>query len=340
MFMSKHFRSLAVLLFGLLVLVLTACGEKSQEDVVKKMDQQLDKLDGYKAKAEMHMKTGEETQKYDLDVWYKDKDFYRVSLTNIDDEKGNQVILKNEDGVFVVTPALNKSFKFQSDWPETSSQPYLYQSLVSDIKKDEGAQFEVTETHYVFTTKTHYQSNQNLPQQEIHINKKTYVPEVVKILDKDEETLVEVQFNEFALDPEFAKDDFVLKEDETEETAASADNEPTEPNIEVMYPEETIGAKLKEKEEIELENGKRIIMTYEGDKNFTLIQENRGNNELLDSPREVNGQIVNLGTTIGAISGNTIQWSERGNHYKLASEELTKEELVSVAKSVQQKQTK
>lgn len=338
--MRKHFRSLTVLLFGLLVLTLAACGEKSQEDVLKKMDQQLDKLEGYKAKAEMHMKTGEETQKYDLDVWYKDKDFYRVSLTNIDDEKANQVILKNEDGVFVVTPALNKSFKFQSDWPETSSQPYLYQSLISDVKKDEGAQFETTDSHYIFTTKTHYQSNQNLPEQEIHINKKTYAPEVVKVLDKDGEALVEVEFSEFALDPEFDKDDFVLKEENTEETAASVSKEQEPASLEVMYPEETIGSKLKEKEEIELENGKRIIMTYEGDKNFTLIQENRQTTEALDTPREVDGQIVNLGSTIGAISGSTIEWSERGNHYKLASEELTKDELVSVAKSVQEKQTK
>src|SRR5690625_5969794 len=53
------------------------------------------------------------------------KDLYRVALTNPEDEKGSQVILKNEDGVFVLTPALDKSFKFQTDWPENSSQPYL-----------------------------------------------------------------------------------------------------------------------------------------------------------------------------------------------------------------------
>src|SRR5699024_4998023 len=126
--------------------------------------------EGYKAKANMKMNTGEKTQSYDLDVWYKDKDYYKVSLQNPDDEKGNQVILKNKDGVFVLTPALNKNFKFQADWPETSSQPYLFQSLVKDIMKDEEKTFESTDDQYVYKTKTNYQSNNNLPKQEIQFS--------------------------------------------------------------------------------------------------------------------------------------------------------------------------
>jgi len=46
------------------------------------------------------------------DLAKKKKDMYKVSLTN----KANnheQIILKNNDGVYVLTPSLNKSFKFQ-----------------------------------------------------------------------------------------------------------------------------------------------------------------------------------------------------------------------------------
>ncbi len=49
------------------------------------------------------------------------------------------MILKNDDGVYVLTPALNKSFKFQSEWPENSSQAYLFESLVKDITEDKSA---------------------------------------------------------------------------------------------------------------------------------------------------------------------------------------------------------
>ena len=36
--------------------------------------------------------------------------------------------------VRVLTPSLNKSFKFQSDWPYNNSQVYLLQTLLSDIQ--------------------------------------------------------------------------------------------------------------------------------------------------------------------------------------------------------------
>src|SRR5699024_10398009 len=125
---------------GLLIIV-AGCGEKSQESVVKNIGNTLEEIDGYKVAAQMTMQTGQEERSYDVDVWYKkgQEDFYRGGLENEDDD-GRQVILKNEEGVFVLTPALNKSFKFHTDWPENSSQPYLYQSLVHDVLNDGDAE--------------------------------------------------------------------------------------------------------------------------------------------------------------------------------------------------------
>lgn len=331
------------LLFGM-VLLLSACGEKSQEDVVKKLDEKLNKLDGYKVEAEMTMNTGKEEQTYGINVWHKKEDMYRVALSNSQDEKGNQIILKNEDGVFVLTPALNKSFKFQTDWPHNSSQPYLFQSLVKDIEEDEEAEFETTETHYVFKTKTNYQSNNNLPFQEIHIDKKEFTPTLVKVMDKDKQALVEVSFSEFNIDPTFEEKDFVLEENmetnsEVAETSAlPGANEETPMSI--VFPENTIGAELTEKKEVQLDDGERVILSYTGEKNFTLVEEKREAVQTLTSPREVQGDIVNLGHTVGALSNNAIEWHYQGTDYRLASEELTKEELIEVAQSVVGKEVK
>ena len=58
--------------------------------------------------------------------------------------------MRNEEGVFVLTPALNKSFRFQSDWPQNSSQAYLYESLVRDILQDKkNLTFEKTDKYYI-----------------------------------------------------------------------------------------------------------------------------------------------------------------------------------------------
>jgi len=341
MFMNKKVSIWMALLIGM-VLLLSACGEKSHEDVVKKLDGKLEELEGYKVEADMVMKTGQEDQTYGIDVWHKKDDMYRVALSNTEDEKGNQIILKNEDGVFVLTPALDKSFKFQTDWPHNSSQPYLFQSLVKDIKEDEEAEFETIDNHYVFKTTTNYQSNNNLPYQEIYIDKKEFTPTQVKVMDKDKQALVEVNFSEFNIDPSFEEKDFVLEENmETNSEVAETSATPEEDEeMSVVFPENTAGAELTEKKEVQLEDGKRVILTYAGEKNFTLVGEKRASAETLSSPQEVQGDIVNLGHAVGALSNNALEWHFEGTDYYLASEELTKDELVDVAQSVIGKEVK
>lgn len=329
-----------------LLLLLAACGEKSQEKVVAKLESNLEAMSGYKTKAEMTMKTGQEDQKYKIDIWHKKEDYYRVALANDEDEKGSQVILKNKDGVFVLTPALNKSFKFQSEWPENGSQPYLYQSLVADIIKDSEATFEVSDTHYVFHTKTNYQSNNNLPYQEIYIDKKTYTPVLVKVLDKDSAALVEVAFTSFDMDPELNEDDFLLDQDlaseETlgDEAETDISEEEEDGSLAVTFPLTTVGAEMDTMKEVSLENGKRIIMTFTGGKNFTLVQEKVNAVEAVSTLEEKTGDVVNLGFTIGAISENRLEWTMDGVDFYLASDDLTRQELIDVAQSVRGQEVK
>lgn len=338
MFMKKNVGIWFLVVFGL-TLILAACGEKSQESVVAKLEDKLSSMDGYKAKAEMKMSTGPEEHKYDLEILHQKDDKYRVTLSG-DDAKGNQVIMKNEDGVFVLTPALNKSFKFQNEWPENSSQPYLFQSLVSDIQKDTDAEFQSTDTHYIFRTKTNYQSNNNLPSQEIYFDKKTYTPTHVKVLDKDNVAIVEVQFSAFEMDPNFAQSDFEIEKnmagDQVETPVMSHEQEA----FPVVFPLETAGATLADKKDVVMDNGRRVIMTFEGEKNFTLVQEKLDVIPTISTPKEIDGEIVNLGIAIGALSNNTIAWNKNGIDYYLASETLTRDELINVAKSVQGKEVK
>src|SRR5699024_2457876 len=227
-----------------------------------------------KAKAEMKMSTGPEEHKYGIEILHQKEDMYRVTLTSGDGAEGNQIILKNEDGVFVLTPALNKSFKFQTEWPENSSQPYLFQSLVSDINLDNEAEFQTTDTHYIFRTKTNYQSNKNLPNQEIYFDKKAYTPTHVKVLDKDNVAVVEVQFSDFEMNPSFAQSDFDIEENMAGQQADTpVTGSEQQDAFPVVFPLETVGATLADKKDVDFENGRRVIMTFEGEKNFTLVQE-------------------------------------------------------------------
>jgi outer membrane lipoprotein-sorting protein len=340
--MQMKFRYLGALLIVCSVILLGACGEKSQSDVEEKLTDVLSDMNGYKAEAEMAMKTGEEEQRFSIDIWHQKEDYYRVKLGHTEDERGSQIILKNEDGVFVLTPALERSFRFQSEWPENSSQPYLFQSLVKDILEDEEAAFEATDTHYVFKTKTNYQSNSNFPSQQIHIDKKTYYPSMVQVLNQEDQALVEVQFSSFDTEVSFESDDFAMEKnmETTEGEPALASAEEDEDAFTVFHPLYTAGAEPASRKEIDLDNGKRVILTYEGEKNFTLIQEKLFDAPAMEMPETVEGEIINLGYTVGALSDQTLEWSHEGIEYTLASDTLSNEELIEVAQSIQGQEIK
>lgn len=329
-------KSIAMLIVSLLVFSLAGCGEKSQEDVIAALDKKLEEMTGYKGNATMTLETGNEPQVYDIEVWHKKKDYYRVHLKNANKEQ-SQMILRNDEGVFVLTPALNKSFKFQSEWPDNSSQAYLYESLVSDILNDEEVTFKATEDHYVFVTKTNYQNNKTLPKQEITLDKGDLSPVMVKVMDTDMNTLVQVDFSDFEFNPEFDEGAFDLKKNMTsaqigKPTMAQADKR----ELMVLYPlYQPEGVQLIEEKEVQTENGKRIVLTFAGEnKSFTLYEE-LATVMPASNPIPVDGEPVDLGFTVGAITNNSVMWSHEGVDYYLASKDLSKEELVKVARSVQ-----
>lgn len=328
-----------------LLLILSACGDKSQEGAVKKITEKAEEINGYKAKMEMTMKTGEKDQSYDVNAWYKqgETDLYRVGLDH-KNEEGGQVILKNKKGVFVLTPAHNKSFKFQAEWPDNSSQPYLYQSLVKDVIADKEATFTASEDEYVFLTKTNYKNNSNLPLQEIHFDKKTFLPTAVNVMNEEREVLISVAFNELELNPSFAKEDFHRKsilESTLAETEVNSEEDSDV--LEVLFPLETNGAELAEKKETSTEDGERVIMQFEGNQNFTLIQEKEEaveTSSMEATDKEMQGELVNLGHSVGALGGNSVEWNYNGTEFLLASEDMNAEELIQVASSIQGKEIK
>jgi outer membrane lipoprotein-sorting protein len=338
-------KSLTLLIGLILIFSLAGCGEKSQEDVLNALQTKMDEISGYKTEATMTLQTGNEPQTYDIEVWHQKDDYYRVQLENSDKEQ-SQIILRNDEGVFVLTPSLNKSFRFQSDWPDNSSQAYLYESLVNDILSDEESTFEATEDHYVFTTKTNYQNSKTLPKQEIHLSKEDLTPVEVMVMDQDDNPLVQVDFASFEFDPEFDEGAFDMKRNMSSaqiDIPTMGDNELEDKEMMVLYPKQENlpeGVELVEEKEVASNDGERVVLTYSGqEKSFTLYQE-KAKALAASNPIEVDGEPVNLGFAVGVLTNTSLQWTNDGVQYHLASDTLSKEELIEVATSVQGKATK
>ncbi|WP_223703073.1 outer membrane lipoprotein-sorting protein [Sutcliffiella deserti] len=320
------------------ILVLAGCGTKSQEDVTAALGKKVEEMKSYESNAKMTLQTGAEPQVYEVQIGHKKPTYYRVNLKNAQKDQ-SQIIIRNDEGVFVLTPALNKSFRFHSEWPQNSSQAYLYESLVNDIKNDPDATFKATEEHYVYETKTNYQNNKLLPTQEITLNKSDLTPVSVKVMDPDKKPLVLVEFSDFKFDASFDEDAFDVKKNmagaQMGLPTSGQVSEEDEMVFNVLVPNDIpAGSEIKEQKEVTTENGKRVVTTFVGERSFTLVQEKARYSDVATSSF-VSGEPVDLGFTVGALTENTLTWNYEGMDFTIASEDLSQDEMMMVARSVQ-----
>ena len=192
-------KKLCLMFAVILTVLLTACGEMSQQDVVDKLKSNLKDNKSYYATGIMEVNNSGYVYQYGVEVIYQKDNKYKVILNNVTTNNA-QIILKNDEGVSILTPALNKEFKFQSDWPLSSSQVYLYQSLITDILNDTEAVFEATDDVYIFETKANYPRNRDLVYQRITFDKKELTPIEVYVVDSKGELGISMKFLSFGYD--------------------------------------------------------------------------------------------------------------------------------------------
>lgn len=318
-----------------IVFVAVGCGSKNADDIVNDLTKQLDGLESYKTDGKLTLNTGETQQEYEMEVWYKQPSYYRIALRSAE-RNITQIILRNDEGVFVLTPHLNKSFRFQSGWPEKHGQIYLYESLVQSVIDDEERKFETVEGQYVFEVKADYQ-NRAISRQKVWMEK-DLSPVRVELLDVDYKVLVTVDFANFEKNVEFDKDSFDKERNMSAALMtipAMADGVPDIPNadfgaIHPAYVPE--GVNLVTVDQVGSGTDKTVVLKYEGSFHFNLIEQR----PQAASVSYTYGEPVDLGSTYGVLTGDQLKslvWTHEGVEYKLAGD-MPDEEMIKVAKSV------
>ena len=270
------------------------------------------KNDKYTLTGVMDIVSNEEVYHYDVVVDYMKENNYKASLKN-KDTNHEQIILKNKSGVYVVTPSLNKSFKFQSEWPSNSSQAYILSSLLKDMENDSNVLFEEKDEELNQTIKFD----------------KNMIPKEVKVFDKNGTECITFKISNVDFNTKIKEDDFLVEnysnEEISEETSASIG--------EVVYPMYLpVGTKFKSEETVKGDNEERVILTFTGDKSFILIE------EASVRPKEfevttTSGELVFYENVLGTLGESSLNWTMDGKDYYIIGTNLTNEELLKVASS-------
>ena len=314
-----------------ILFLVTGCGTYSEKDVVNDFDKKVSNSKAYYLEGVLEIVNDENIYNYNVEVSYKKDDNYKVSLVNTSNNH-EQIILKNSEGVYVVTPALNKSFKFQSDWPYSNSQIYLLQSILNDIKNDDKRKFSKEDNNYIFNTEVNYPNNRKLVSQKVTLDK-NLKPKNIKVYDDNNISLMTMKFTKIDYSPTFKKDYFSL------DTCVKSSSE-IEESKSVSLLEDSIyplnlpsGTKLVSEEKVKKDTGERVIMTFDGEKPFLLVEETASRHEEM-TVIPTNGEPYMLQDSYGVLANNSINFTSGGVEYYLVSDVLNQDELVDVAQSI------
>lgn len=370
------------------VFAISGCGKTSESDVIKDLTKKINGSKAYYVEGTLEIVNNEDVYTYNVNVSYKEKDNYKVSLVNTVNNH-EQIILRNSDGVYVVTPRINKSFKFQSDWPYNNSQVYLLGPLLEDITNDENRTFEKVDDGSKIVVAANYPNNSKLIKQEILLDKSNNIKKVT-VFDNNGTAQITMKFNKIDLNSKFNDNYFDLKqiidikEDNTDNTTNNESNsdenkntndnknidenkKTTENKVEdnsttenkntnvnentnednkssetkqtssiedVIYPMYIpANTYLSNKEKVSKDDGERLILTFDGDNPFMLIEETvTYEKEHLIVPTY--GELEVMASTVAIVNDNSVNWIDNNIEYYVVSDKLSKSELLDIARSI------
>jgi outer membrane lipoprotein-sorting protein len=333
--LNRRKRSLSFMICLCAFLILVGCGIKDEQEIIEDLSERLKELSSYESYGKMVVRTGQEPIVYDVAVWYKKPHFFRVSLKN-QKKKITQILLRNHQGVFVVTPHLKKSFRFQSDWPNRGGQVYLYQTIMNNIVQDPKRSFQPGEDRYQFEVTAHYTAQATPTKQRIWLDRDLY-PTKVHVLDQDHQQMVEVTFDRFKANVSFDDDAFELKRNmssssSTSEARETAGNQqPVQAMIPAYVPK---GSQFQDEQVIETSNGPVSMLRFRGKNPFTLMVRRP---TTIEAGLPVYGEPILLDQGVGVFltmdQRKQISWIDGHLEYDLVGN-LPSNEMVKIANSI------
>lgn len=301
---------------------------KFKSNSLEKTLEKVQAYDKYTMTCNMEMVENDELKSYLVNVAYYQKDKQEYFKVELYDKSLNQsqVIVKNKDGVFVLTPTLNQIFKFQSDWPNNSPKPYIYQSLLKILDKGE---VEKTKDGYLVKGDITYPNDSRVKSQEVLFDK-SLAPVRVVVYDKDEAEIIKVEVSEFSNSPKINADNFnqekVLKDSASQYSNVSSSLP--------LYPVALMGSKLSSEDVSKIEGTTNHILKFTGDKDFTVVESVMTTNDAIVE-EVIDGEVVDLVDGVAFYSENQLTMMQSGIMCKVYSNDLSKEEMVNVINSMQ-----
>lgn len=319
-----------IIIGGVVAVVVIVAGiafMKLKSPSLKSALEEAKQCTSYTLESSMELLENDELKSYQVNVTYlkNENDYFKVELYDKSLNQ-SQVIVKNDDGVYVLTPTLNQAFKFQSEWPLNSPKPYIYQSLLDFLENNE---YEKMKDGYLVSGEISYENDDRVASQEVKFDKDLN-PVFINVYDKNKTEIMKLEVTTFSMneriDTETFNEEEIMKTSQSQYSNVSSSLP--------LYPVALLGSTLQKEEVSKINDSTNHILQFSGEKSFTLVETvmNKSNSMNVE---EIDGEVIDLVDGFAYMKGNQMTYISSGVVCSLYSNELSQQEMLSVLSSMQ-----
>lgn len=301
--------------------------KSSHPSIEKKISAIKEDLVSYQLDGSMQMLDGEDLRSFQVKVAYQkeaENDLFRVDLED-NARKQSQQIIRNQDGVFVVAPSLNRAFQFKSDWPFNSFKPYIMQAIIA-LFEDE-YETEKIDDGYLLSAPLTYLSDPRVTHIEVVFDKDIKLKSVT-LLDDNEVEIVMLDVSQFVWNGDLDQSLFKIQENPDDMASSHQVNDLP------FYPLEMLGNELIDQTTTDINGLEKHILRFGGDGHFTIIEnELEASEQFLIEP--MSGDLLEVNGAFAVLSDDVVTLLDGDVMCQVFSDVLSIEEKLQVVSSMQ-----
>lgn len=313
-----NIKKIIIIITSIIILIAILIYLKLNNPSLDKLITKAKNTTSYQLIGDMEILQNDELKSYEVKVDYLKKaknNYYKVELY---DKSLNQaqIIIKNKKAVYVLTPTINQSFKFQSNWPDNGPKPYIYHYLINLLDNNKVKKID---KGYQIKAKVKYPNDNRIKMQEVIFDKQLK-PLIVLCLDKDDREIITLQVKEFK-HKKYQTKHFNHKKVNTTNKVST--------KLDILYPITLLGSSLDSESVSTVSNNKNHILRFTGNKNYTLIESKQ------DTIDTTNLEVIDLIDNFAFYTPGKLSINYYGTRCDLYSKDLTKEEMIQIVSSMQ-----
>lgn len=298
----------------------------SHPSLAHRVETIMQEMQTYELEGKMQMLDGEDLRTFQVKTTYLlegEQDYFAVELEDQSSHQ-QQKIIRNQDGVFVIAPSLNRAFQFKSDWPFNSFKPYIMQSVFSIFDAEYNS--EKIDNGYLVDAPITYASDPRVTHMTVTFDN-DLKPKNVTLLDDDETEIVMLDMTSFQWNSEINKERFEIKNESDQAAHVSyADDLP-------FYPLEMMGSELIDQSKTDIYGIAKHILRFDGEEYFTIVENVIATSDEFQV-EVMEGDILEINGSIAIVTDEVVSFIDGDVICQVYSDDLSTEEKLQVLSSM------